>query len=329
MSKKLLIEVGGTYVTRDGRHVAVTEIVTTPDTTYPVRGYVENANRWTSFTLDGRYDVYYESPDDIVARLDKPENKGVKMKETYTFIYGDDGITVYVDGNSYTASKNHPNYAKIVSIIKKGKPKKKLLKAIDTTEAVKDYCKGDINIKNGALFYKDEEIRNSLTLKILRMMDEGFDIDPMVNFFKHLEDNPSRTARQELYDFLEAGNLPITEDGFFLAYKSVRPDYRDYHTGTIDNSVGQTVTMDRGKVCDNREITCSDGLHFAQKEYAINFGSRSGHLMVLKINPADVVSIPKDYRNQKGRCCKYEVIDEVPNDGSKTYVDESVVFSYE
>ena len=34
--------------------------------------------------------------------------------------------------------------------------------------------------------------------------------------------------------------------------------------------------------------------------------------MVLKINPRDVVSIPNDYNNQKGRCCRYEVIDEVP-----------------
>ena len=33
--------------------------------------------------------------------------------------------------------------------------------------------------------------------------------------------------------------------------------------------------------------------------------------MVLKINPADVVSIPTDYNDAKGRACRYEVIDEI------------------
>ena len=33
--------------------------------------------------------------------------------------------------------------------------------------------------------------------------------------------------------------------------------------------------------------------------------------MILKINPADVVSIPTDYNGAKGRCCKYEVIAQV------------------
>lgn len=33
--------------------------------------------------------------------------------------------------------------------------------------------------------------------------------------------------------------------------------------------------------------------------------------MVLKINPQDVVSIPTDYNNTKGRCCKYTVVGEL------------------
>jgi hypothetical protein len=33
--------------------------------------------------------------------------------------------------------------------------------------------------------------------------------------------------------------------------------------------------------------------------------------MILKINPADVVSVPKDYNGAKGRCCKYTVVAQV------------------
>jgi hypothetical protein len=36
--------------------------------------------------------------------------------------------------------------------------------------------------------------------------------------------------------------------------------------------------------------------------------------MILKINPADVVSIPTDYDGAKGRCMKYEVVAEVDGD---------------
>jgi hypothetical protein len=33
--------------------------------------------------------------------------------------------------------------------------------------------------------------------------------------------------------------------------------------------------------------------------------------VIVKINPRDVVSIPTDYDNSKGRACRYEVIGEV------------------
>jgi hypothetical protein len=34
-------------------------------------------------------------------------------------------------------------------------------------------------------------------------------------------------------------------------------------------------------------------------------------IMIVKINPADVVSIPSDYNDTKGRACRYEVIGEL------------------
>jgi len=34
-------------------------------------------------------------------------------------------------------------------------------------------------------------------------------------------------------------------------------------------------------------------------------------IVIVKINPADVVSIPSDYNDAKGRTCRYEVIGEL------------------
>jgi hypothetical protein len=108
---------------------------------------------------------------------------------------------------------------------------------------------------------------------------------------------------------LEKGGMPITPDGYFLAYKKVRANYKDCHSGTMDNSVGKTVSMERNAVDDNRENECSHGLHFCSESYLSQFGG--DRIMILKINPRDVVSIPKDYQNAKGRACSYEVIGEL------------------
>jgi hypothetical protein len=46
--------------------------------------------------------------------------------------------------------------------------------------------------------------------------------------------------------------------------------------------------------------------------------------MIVKINPKDVVAIPADYNNTKGRTCKYEVVAEYKEDWrSKIQREES------
>lgn len=164
--------------------------------------------------------------------------------------------------------------------------------------------------KEGNIYYKNEIIDNSLTKKIIKMIEKKQkNLNNIVKFLDNLLQNPSKNAIKELYGFLEYGNLPITKDGYFLAYKKVTSDFKDIYTHTFDNSVGSTCKMKRNLVDNNKNITCSKGLHFCSKEYLKHFGvSNSNIVVILKINPKDVVSIPVDYNNTKGRCCKYKVI---------------------
>jgi hypothetical protein len=74
--------------------------------------------------------------------------------------------------------------------------------------------------------------------------------------------------------------------------------------------VGTTPEMPRNEVNDDKDQTCSDGLHFCSQGY-LGFYGAGGRTMILKVNPRDVVSIPSDYDNAKGRACKYEVIGEL------------------
>ena len=60
-------------------------------------------------------------------------------------------------------------------------------------------------------------------------------------------------------------------------------------------------------VCDDASVGCSDGFHAGSLDYAEGFG-RGGNLMIVEINPADVVSVPNDSDCQKLRTCKYKVV---------------------
>ncbi len=236
-----------------------------------------------------------------------------------SFIRTSDHLTVVFDnGESVTVYPSNPQYANIVAaLVAKDLDKVRALaspvKIVE--EKVNTVAKRDgtnVELRDGVVYYNGEALHNTLTDRIVQMSLEGFDVRPMILFLTNLQQNPSFRAVTELYSFLEKGNLPITEDGYFLAYKKVRSDYKDCHTGSIDNSVGQIVEMPRNKVNEDPNQTCSSGLHFCSRDYLSQFGG--DHTMILKINPADVVAIPTDYNDSKGRTCRYVVVGEVQND---------------
>ena len=92
-----------------------------------------------------------------------------------------------------------------------------------------------------------------------------------------------------------------------MAYKRVRPDFKDWHSNTLDNSVGNILEMPRYLVDDNQSVGCSKGLHAGSLDYINGFHSNDGVVVIVKIDPKDVVCIPnEDVR--KLRCCRYEVL---------------------
>jgi len=228
-------------------------------------------------------------------------------------ITGSGKVCAVINGQSYTIANDHPKYKQIIESIKQ-KDWDAFVNLVNISKQVEQYADG-IDIQDGALIVNGEVIHNTLTKRIVSFMGQGLPFDPMMKFLSNLMGNPSKRAVDELYDFLEAGELPITEDGCFLAFKNVRSDYKDIHSGTFDNSVGKVCEMSRNRVCDNKDQTCSSGLHFCSIAYLPSFSdSNGGKTMILKINPADVVSIPSDYNNTKGRCCRYEVVAEYKED---------------
>jgi hypothetical protein len=241
---------------------------------------------------------------------------------SYPFIIQGSNVTVVIEGKPHTVSKTHVSYSKVVDAIKAGEWD--TVKAIiDPVKVVLNYGQGNISIQGDKLFWKGEPFAGVLATRMISMLEEGFSIEPMVLFMHNLLKNPSKRSVDELYGFLEKNSLPITPDGYFLAYKKVRPDFKDIHSGTMDNSPGTVVEMERYKVDDNKDQTCSTGLHFCGMSYLGHFGGTSDRTVIVKIDPADVVSIPSDYNGAKGRACRYEVIGELGVEPGKAF-DRSV-----
>lgn len=223
-------------------------------------------------------------------------------------------IAAVINGVAYNVNTDHPNYTKLLNAARQ-RNWQEFVNNIDISKAVNAYLTNGVQVVDGVVTYQGDILHNSLTKRIVDFMRNDLPFDPLVKFLDNLLQNPSKRAVDELYDFLEVGELPITEDGHFLAFKNVKADYKDIHSGTYDNSVGKVCEMLRNKVDEDKDRTCSYGLHFCSIAYLPHFSdSNGGHTMIVKINPKDVVAIPADYNNTKGRCCRYEVVGEYTDD---------------
>ena len=236
----------------------------------------------------------------------------------FPYLIQGSNIVVVIGNKSHTISKTHVTYAKVLEAIKAG-DWNTVKDIIEPKKVVLNYGQGNVSIQGEKLFWKGQEMHNALSRRMIQMLQEGFPIEPLVLFMENLMQNPSKRSVTELYGFLEKNNLPITPDGHFLAYKKVRDDYLDVHSGTMNNAPGQIVEMERNQVDDDQNQTCSTGLHFCSQEYLNHFGG--ARTVIVKINPRDVVSIPNDYNNSKGRACRYEVIGELGVDPDEAFTE--------
>jgi hypothetical protein len=227
------------------------------------------------------------------------------------FMWVDGNLTLILKNKAHQVLPDHINYRLIMDSLQSAS-EDELLELVDIQTAVATFSQGRVEVKNGQVLYDGEEVHGAISKRILEFMSKGLPFQPLVNFLDNLMENPSMQSQTELYDFLEHQYLPITEDGHFLAYKAVRNDYMDKYAGTFDNRVGSVCEMRRAKVDDNRGVGCSQGLHAGALNYVASYGSvdSGDKIVIVKINPKDVVSVPNDCNCEKLRTCRYEVVGE-------------------
>lgn len=232
-------------------------------------------------------------------------------------------LVVNYNGETHTILKEDSGYEKVLLAIKENRLDE-IPDLISLAKRVETYSNGFFKVENNKVLVDEEEVPELLGNRIVEFERGGLPFEPLVKFARNLNKNPSYRSVQQLYRFLEANKHPITDEGNFIAYKKVRPDFKDIYSGTFDNSPGNVVEMPRNQVNEDPEQSCSSGLHVATFEYACNsYGSSSDTILEVEVNPADVCAVPFDYSNQKMRVSKYKVLGVVANPRIETYVDTS------
>ena len=229
-------------------------------------------------------------------------------------------VSVVVNGDLYVADATHPNFNKIVEAAIAGN--ESVASMFDVADVIAkqfDTLSERVSLGDDRKVYFDNDVVDSaLSDQIVRFLEQGEEFAPLVKFMENVYSNPNVHSREQLYNWLRDREFAITEDGNFLAYKGVTNDFESVHSGRaivngittegrIPNHIGNVITMPRSEVQFDPTIGCHTGLHAGTIEYASDFGDK---VLIVEINPRDVVSVPTDCNAQKLRVSRYEVKDE-------------------
>jgi len=262
-------------------------------------------------------------------------------------------VTVIIDGKHKRIRKDSPDAELVIALVKQYNSCNILTEREDIVTKIEELCNPAKKIEfnsdgrfefdgNSAMYLKgtSDPIPEFLAKKLLEYIDKGLNVEALVNFWKNTLLNPDKGVRQQLFGFLEHNGHPITDKGYFLAYKavkvarkydaetgeevvSIRYDentgerieetlnqsmtFKPYHSGAhgMTVKVGEPITMPREECDSDPEVTCSAGLHVGSMEYVHDFGYSGGVILEVLVSPRNVVAVPTDYNNTKMRCCEY------------------------
>jgi len=170
-------------------------------------------------------------------------------------------ITIFVEGKQHTIHATDSNFASAVTAFE-ASDWDGLYNILNPAQVFQNlYAKYEqIEVKHGNVYVNDEPISSLIAGRILDFLAKGVDCLPVFKFITKLNLNPSARAVNELYTFLEHKFLPLTDNGNFLAYKALRSDYTDVHTGKFNNSVDNVPSL-QWKIGCGRNQPCRCCIH--------------------------------------------------------------------
>lgn len=230
-------------------------------------------------------------------------------------------VAVTVEGRVYTADQDHPKFQEILNgLVVTPLTETQLRDLFDISmsigakfEAIPGFDR--LSVNNGRIYFDHKEAHGVLTDEILRHYTEGLDFQYLVNFAEKISSNPNPHSIEHAYAWLKQNNFTILPDGDIIAYKGVGNDFLSLTSGTaivdgivvkgrIPNLPGSVIQMPRSEVVFDPSGACLVGLHVATYAFARSFASR---VVMVKVNPRDIVSVPSLTSADKMRVCQYIV----------------------
>ena len=262
-------------------------------------------------------------------------------------------VTVIINGNHKRVRKDSPDSSEVIELVKLHNASNVAQEREDIVAKIEELCNPAKKIEfksdgrfefdgHSAMFLKgtSDPVPEFLAKRLLDYISKELDVEPLVNFWKNVLLNPDKAVRQQLFGFLEHNGHPITDKGYFLAYKAVKVArkydketgeeiisvsydentgerveevlnqsmvFKPYHSGShgMVVKVGEPISMPREECDSDPYVTCSAGLHVGSMAYVHDFGYRNGVILEVLVSPRNVVAVPTDYNNTKMRCCEY------------------------
>lgn len=263
----------------------------------------------------------------------------------------DQGWTFFVDNRPICVPANSPIYADIMDavtendydtlmdLLSENKVQTAFKKLVFADKSgnfkiLENESTGDKSISYTDDSGKTHILPDVLTNKLIALHDKRIDMERYVNFVRNVYLNPNPDSIAELFDFLSYKELPITQNGTFIAYKGVREDLYSVNAnkqtrvlsgvvddyGHIKNSLNTKIAVHTEDVDPDRRNECSNGLHVGSYDYASQWGSV---VLAVEVNPRYVISVPMDCSFQKCRVSQYKVLTVVDGvyDNSSLEVD--------
>jgi len=231
------------------------------------------------------------------------------MKQYKNHLITPQNITVmFTEGNPVIINRTDSAFDRILTAIRL-RNYALIPGMVDKPTQIKEHTQGKFTVNDGVVVIDGEELPIELSDKLLEFVDAKLETRALENYWNNLKRNPSENSKKDLFRFMRANKMPITDSGCFVGYKKVDADYYDFYTHKILNAPGKVIKFERKNVNEDREQLCSYGLHVAAYDYATNhYHKGSGVLLEVEVNPKDVVAVPPDYHDQKMRVCRYRVL---------------------
>ena len=207
-------------------------------------------------------------------------------------------VTVVVNGKSFyidndTLEESMELYKKVMGLKEDGNIQE-IQRILDPGHRIEVDLKGVLNKDRLGNYFMGDYTR-ALPHKLLETIKEHLDHDlPMggiVNFWKLLMLNPDEHVKESLFKFADRFRMPITDNGYFIAYKSVA------WKGEAEKSLGVLVSKEYvAKKAAGRNthdlivVDYGDNNHqvLSSKDYALKVEDmRSCNLDIVAVNHAE------------------------------------------